>query len=81
MIAGLETPTRGQVFIDGVDVTDVAPRDRDVGMVFQSYALYPHMNVAENIGFGLKLRGLKASELNSKVQAVADKLDLGHLET
>ena len=79
MIAGLETPTRGQVYIGGDDVTDVAPRDRDVGMVFQSYALYPHMNVAENIGFGLKLRGLKSSELNAKVKAAADKLDLGHL--
>ena len=79
MIAGLETPTRGRVFIGGDDVTDVAPRDRDVGMVFQSYALYPHMNVAENIGFGLKLRGLKSAELNAKVKTVAEKLDLGHL--
>ncbi len=79
MIAGLERPTRGQVFIGGDDVTDVAPRDRDVGMVFQSYALYPHMNVAQNIGFGLKLRGLKSADISAKVQAAADKLDLGHL--
>lgn len=79
MIAGLERPTRGQVFIGEKDVTDVAPRDRDVGMVFQSYALYPHMSVAQNIGFGLKLRGLKSNDIEAKVQAAAAKLDLGHL--
>ena len=56
MIAGLEEVTRGAISIDGADVTELAPRRRDIAMVFQSYALYPHMSVRKNIGSGLKVR-------------------------
>ena len=56
IIAGLETPDSGRVFLDGRDVTGLAPEARDVNTVFQNYALFPHMNVAENIGYGLKLK-------------------------
>src|SRR5881409_2592893 len=56
MIAGLEDVTAGRITIDGRDVTELAPRRRDVAMVFQSYALYPHMSVRQNIGYGLKVR-------------------------
>src|SRR5512138_3420702 len=56
MIAGLETITSGEIFIGDRLVNDMAPKDRDVAMVFQNYALYPHMNVRENMGFGLKIR-------------------------
>ena len=56
MIAGLEEVTEGQISIDGKDVTELAPRRRDIAMVFQSYALYPHMSVRKNIGYGLKVR-------------------------
>jgi iron(III) transport system ATP-binding protein len=58
MIAGLETPTEGQVFIDGQDVTSLGPAERNVSMVFQSYALFPHMNVVENVMYGLRMSGL-----------------------
>ena len=57
MIAGLETPTAGRIFIDGVDVTALGPSERNVSMVFQSYALFPHMNVVENVAFGLRMSG------------------------
>jgi iron(III) transport system ATP-binding protein len=58
MIAGLESPTSGQVFIEGRDVTTLGPADRNVSMMFQSYALFPHMNVVENVGYGLKMSGV-----------------------
>ena len=58
MIAGLESPSAGQVLIEGRDVTTLGPGDRDVGMMFQSYALFPHMNVLENVGYGLKMSGV-----------------------
>ena len=61
VLAGLELPTAGTVHIGGRDVTRMQPRDRDVAMVFQSYALYPHMTVAENIGYPLRIRGLSKS--------------------
>src|SRR5512145_632712 len=56
MIAGFETPTSGKITIDGADITDKAPSQRNVGMVFQAYALFPNMTVAQNIGFGLRIR-------------------------
>ena len=56
MVAGLESPTSGRIFIGGRDVTGLPPKDRDIAMVFQNYALYPHMTVEENLSFGLKLR-------------------------
>src|SRR5262245_54308944 len=58
MIAGLEEITKGEIAIDGKVVNNVPPKDRDIAMVFQNYALYPHMKVAENMAFGLKLRGI-----------------------
>jgi multiple sugar transport system ATP-binding protein len=76
IIAGLEAPTDGSLSIGGRVVNDVPSKDRDVAMVFQSYALYPHMSVAENLGFGLKLRKLPAAEIAQRVQAAAEKLGL-----
>ena len=79
MIAGLEEPTGGQVAIGGRDITHAAPSDRGVAMVFQSYALYPQMTVAQNIGFPLKVAGVAKREIAERVAAVADMLDLGDL--
>ncbi|HET6492738.1 MAG TPA: ATP-binding cassette domain-containing protein, partial [Burkholderiales bacterium] len=76
MIAGLEGITRGTLSIDGRVVNDVPPKDRDIAMVFQNYALYPHMSVAENLAFGLKLRKLPSAEISRRVRAAADKLGL-----
>jgi multiple sugar transport system ATP-binding protein len=79
MIAGLEEVTRGSVLIDGVDVTELAPRHRDVAMVFQSYALYPHMTVRENMGYGLRVRRTPKPEVTRRVQEVAALLGLDEL--
>ena len=76
IIAGLETPTAGTVRIGGRVVNDLAPKDRDVAMVFQTYALYPHMTVAENLGFGLQLRGASRTERAGRVREVAATLGL-----
>ncbi|MBB4860719.1 ABC-type sugar transport system ATPase subunit [Novosphingobium chloroacetimidivorans] len=76
LIAGLEEPTGGQVFIDGRDVTDVAPAERDLAMVFQSYALYPHLSVEENIAFPLKVQRLGKVVVGARVAAVAEALAL-----
>src|SRR6478672_7524513 len=67
MIAGLESITSGTLRIGERVVNDVAPKDRDIAMVFQNYALYPHMTVAENLGFGLKLHKLPAADIASRV--------------
>jgi multiple sugar transport system ATP-binding protein len=81
MVAGLETITDGQAIIGDRVVNNVPPRDRDVAMVFQSYALYPHMTVRENIGFGLKLRKVPRTELNQRVEKAAEMLGLSdHLD-
>src|SRR5689334_10309790 len=79
MIAGLESVTSGRIEINGREVTDVAPKDRDVAMVFQSYALYPHMTVAENIGYPLKIRQAKKSEIEARVREVAAQVLLERL--
>src|SRR5262245_16445240 len=79
IIAGLESPTDGTLSIGGRVVNNVPPKDRDVAMVFQSYALYPHMSVAENLGFGLKLRKLPAEEVEQRVRAAAEKLGLAQI--
>ncbi|MEW7009537.1 ABC transporter ATP-binding protein [Lentilitoribacter sp. EG35] len=79
MMAGLEDVTNGELQIDGRRANDLHPRERGVSMVFQSYALYPHMTVADNIGFGLKLEGRKKSEIKQAVHEVADTLQLGEL--
>ncbi|WP_270933663.1 ABC transporter ATP-binding protein [Falsiroseomonas oryzae] len=79
MVAGLEEPTAGDILIGGNRVNDLPPRERDVAMVFQSYGLYPHMTVAENIGYPLKLRGIRGAERERQVRAAADKVELGEL--
>jgi multiple sugar transport system ATP-binding protein len=76
MIAGLETATSGSIRIGERDVTNVLPKYRDVAMVFQSYALYPHMSVAENIGYPLKLRKTPRADIRTQVEAAAGKVDL-----
>ena len=76
MLAGLETPTGGKLVIDGQDVTHAAPSARDVAMVFQSYALYPHMTVSENMSFGLRLRKVAKTERENQVREAADLLGL-----
>jgi multiple sugar transport system ATP-binding protein len=76
MIAGLEDITSGILRIGGKEANDETPKERDIAMVFQNYALYPHMTVAENIGFALKLRKLPKDELNAKVKEAADILGL-----
>ena len=76
MIAGLEDISSGEVKIGGETVNDRSPKDRDIAMVFQNYALYPHMTVRENMGFALKLAGTDKSEIDEKVEAAAKTLDL-----
>jgi multiple sugar transport system ATP-binding protein len=76
MIAGLEEISAGEVKIDGEPVNDRAPKDRDIAMVFQNYALYPHMTVRENMGFALKLAGTDRAEIDRKVEEAAEVLDL-----
>lgn len=79
MIAGLETITSGDLFIGEKRMNDTPPAERGVGMVFQSYALYPHLSVAENMSFGLKLAGAKKEVINQRVNQVAEVLQLAHL--
>ncbi|CAH1224575.1 Oligosaccharides import ATP-binding protein MsmX [Paenibacillus plantiphilus] len=79
MIAGLEDITEGKLFIGERLVNDVAPKDRDIAMVFQSYALYPHMNVYQNMAFGLKLRKFKKADIEKRVREAAKILDIEHL--
>jgi multiple sugar transport system ATP-binding protein len=79
MVAGLEEVTGGRISIDGRDVTDLAPRLRDIAMVFQSYALYPHMSVRQNIGYGLKVRRSPKEEVKRRVEEVAAMLGLEDL--
>ncbi|QYU71040.1 ABC transporter ATP-binding protein [Leptolyngbya sp. 15MV] len=76
MIAGLEEPTAGDILIGGERVNDLPPRERDIAMVFQSYGLYPHMTVADNIGYPLKLRGIRGAEREARIRAAAAKVEL-----
>ncbi|MDR0432954.1 MAG: sn-glycerol-3-phosphate ABC transporter ATP-binding protein UgpC [Bifidobacteriaceae bacterium] len=76
MLAGLEEVNEGRIFIGDRDVTDVQPKDRDIAMVFQNYALYPHMTVADNMGFALKIAGLPKDQIRSRVEEAAKILDL-----
>ena len=81
MVAGLEDITDGELVIGGERVNELAPRDRDIAMVFQNYALYPHMTVRENMGFALKLAKVNKSEIDKKVDEAAEILELGsHLD-
>ncbi|WP_046216291.1 ABC transporter ATP-binding protein [Paenibacillus wulumuqiensis] len=79
MIAGLEEISEGKLYIGDRVVNDVAPKDRDIAMVFQSYALYPHMDVYSNMAFGLKLRKVKKDEIDKRVREAAKILDIEHL--
>ncbi len=79
MIAGIYKPTKGRIFFDDVDVTEWPPKDRNVGMVFQSYALYPHMKVYDNIAFPLKLKKVPKQEIDKRVKSVAKMLQIDHL--
>jgi multiple sugar transport system ATP-binding protein len=76
MIAGLEEISEGSLLIDGIRMNDVAPKDRDIAMVFQNYALYPHMTVYENIAFGLKLKRFSKKEINERVIQTAELLEI-----
>ena len=79
MVAGLETITGGELRIGGTRANDLEPMDRDIAMVFQNYALYPHMSVAQNMGYGLKIAGLPKAEIAAKVQGAAELLQLTKL--
>ena len=79
IIAGLDTPTEGEVRIGGQNVVGMPPRDRDIAMVFQSYALYPTMSVADNIGFALEMRKMPKAERQKRIDEVAAMLQIGHL--
>jgi ABC-type sugar transport system ATPase subunit len=79
ILAGLESVSAGRVLMDGADVTTLEPGERDVAMVFQSYALYPHMTVAQNIGFPLKMVGTSSPEISAAVAEAAAKVGIGHL--
>ncbi|MFJ5378384.1 ferric ABC transporter ATP-binding protein [Pectobacterium sp. CHL-2024] len=79
-VAGLEKPTEGQIFIDGEDVTERSIQQRDICMVFQSYALFPHMSLGENIGYGLKMLGRPKAEINQRVKDALALVDLAGFE-
>ena len=79
ILAGLESVSGGRVLMDGEDVTHREPGERDVAMVFQSYALYPHMTVAQNIGFPLKMVGVATAEIERQVNEAAQRVNIGHL--
>lgn len=76
LTAGLEEISEGEIFIDGKSINNILPGDRDIAMVFQTYALYPHKTVEQNIGFSLKVRGEKPDIINQKVLDVSQKMDL-----
>src|SRR6266540_4164322 len=77
MIAGLEAITNGEVAIGGRIVNELEPKDRDIAMVFQNYALYPHMSVYDNMSYGLRIRGMSKAEIEARVQKAANILELG----
>lgn len=79
LLAGLEEATEGDIFIGDINVTDTAPKDRDIAMVFQSYALYPHMTVFDNLAFGLKLRKTPKKEIKDRVEKAAEILGIEEL--
>ena len=79
MVAGLEDANQGSIFIDGKKVNELEPMERNIAMVFQNYALYPHMSVFGNMAYGLKIAKIPKDEINSRVQKAADILELGEL--
>ena len=76
MISGFDSPSIGSVYIGGLDMTDVPPNQRPTNMVFQSYAIFPHLNVAENVGYGLKKQKLPNDEINRRVEEALALVDL-----
>jgi len=80
LIAGFEFPTKGQIVLDGRDIKELPPNRRDMAMVFQSYAIFPHLNVYENIAYGLKIRKLSTAEIKRKVAQVLELTELTGLE-
>ncbi|MQL48954.1 ferric ABC transporter ATP-binding protein [Photorhabdus khanii] len=80
LVAGLEKPSEGKIFIDGEDVTDRSIQQRDICMVFQSYALFPHMSLGENIGYGLKMLGQPKAEIRERVKEALELVDLAGFE-
>jgi ABC-type sugar transport system ATPase subunit len=79
MVAGIYKPTEGTIRFDGRIVNHMAPKDRNIGMVFQSYALYPHMSVFQNISYPLKIKKVPKDEMRTRAQRVADMMGIGHL--
>ncbi len=79
LVAGLEAPSAGCILLDGKDITNLDPAKRDVAMVFQNYALYPHMSVFDNMAYGLKLKGLPKADIKNRVEEAADTLSLSAL--
>jgi len=80
MVAGFEQPTSGTIRLAGKDVTNAKPNERNIGMVFQSYALFPNMTVGRNVGFGLKVRGKSKEEIDTRVREMLGLIQMGHLE-
>ena len=76
IICGLETPNSGEVLVDGADVTSVRPEKRNIGLVFQNYALFPSMNVAKNVGYGLKMQKVPQKEIDERVQEALELVKL-----
>ena len=79
MVAGLETITAGEIAIGDRVVNNLEPKDRDIAMVFQNYALYPHMSVYDNMAYGLRIRGLSKTEIDTRVREAATMLQIEHL--
>lgn len=79
MLAGFETPSGGSIHVDGRRVEHLPPHKREMGVVFQNYALFPHMTIAENVGFPLKMRGVARAERETRVKRALDLVRLGHL--
>ena len=76
-LAGLETVTSGKVYLDDRDITDVSPKNRDIGMVFQQYSLFPNMTVEQNVAFGLKMKKYEKSKIDTKVKEIVEIVGLG----
>lgn len=79
LIAGLDSPSGGSLYLDGIDITSISPKDRDLAMVFQSYALYPNLTVFQNLAFPLIMRNVDKKTINAEVQVIAEKLELTNL--
>lgn len=80
LVAGLESPSSGQIFIDGEEVSQASIQARDIGIVFQSYALFPHMSIGENVGYGLKMQGVKPQERQQRIKEALELVDLAGFE-